>query len=374
MCVNDRPQTPEHLVEIDRSKAPAREPGPIDLRRYYAHPAYSGVPTFMGVPFCLNQEDLRAGNVDVAVLGIPLDSSVGHRGAAYGPRMIRADERYVFNTPEAAINASTRINPFDVLKVVDYGDAAVDAFSTPNSMGPIRALVREIAEVGAVPVLLGGDHSLLWPSVGALADVYGPEKIGVIHFDAHPDCHDSQLGHRATHSTPIRRIIEDERIPAGNVVQVGVRTVTGPDNQLFNWMRRQGMKTHFMAEIERIGFHAVLDKAIAEVQEKAEYVYLSLDIDVLDPVFAPGTGTPEPGGLTNRELFPAFRRICHETKVIGMDVVEVAPHLDPGYSTTMNARRAIFEGLTGLAMNRLKIAGPNYLNPIVSGQIKFPMG
>ncbi|MFE7560000.1 agmatinase family protein [Kitasatospora sp. NPDC057500] len=361
------------LIPVDRSQESPREPGPIDLRRTFLQPAYSGIPTFMGAPVCLNQEDLRAGAVDVAVFGVPLDSSSGHRGAAYGPRAMRSDERYLFNTPELLINASTRVSPFKVLKVVDYGDAPVDIFSVEKSLPSIASTVREVADLGAVPVILGGDHSLMIASVGALAELYGPDKVGVVHFDAHPDCHEHVFGHRITHGTPLRRLIEDHRIPGRNFVQVGLRTPSGPDDALFNWMRRNGLRTHFMAEIERLGFPAVLDRVIEEVLDGPEFVYLSLDIDVLDPAYAPGTGTPEPGGLTPRELFPAFRRICAETNVIGIDVVEVAPHLDPGYSTTMNARRAIFEGLTGLAMRKAGMTSSDYVNPIASGQLKFPL-
>ncbi|MFH8519080.1 agmatinase family protein [Streptomyces gelaticus] len=371
--MSETPESETWRLKVDRSFSPRRDPGPIDLRRYYVQPAYSGMPTFMGVPLALTQEDLRAGKVDVAVVGCPVDSSTGHRGAAFGPRAIRADERYMYATPEGYIHSATRINPFNILKVVDYGDAATDPFDVARSMEPIRGLVREIAEVGAVPVVLGGDHSLLWPSVGALSDVHGHGSIAVVHFDAHPDCHDEIFGHKATHTTPIRRLLTDEQLPGPNLIQVGLRTATGPDDQLFNWMRRAGMRSHFMAEVERVGFAAVIDKVVEEVKAVADHVYLSLDIDVLDPAYAPGTGTPEPAGLTTRELFTGLRRLAHETNLIGMDVVEVAPHLDPGYTTAMNARRAVFEALTGLAMNRIKISTENYANPIVAGQVRFPL-
>jgi agmatinase len=127
-----------------------------------------------------------------------------------------------------------------------------------------------------------------------------------------------------------------------------------------------------MAEIDRKGFEAVLEKAIAEALDGPMHIYLSLDIDVLDPAYAPGTGTPEPGGLTPRELLPAIRRLCHETPVVGFEVVEVAPHLDPGYTTALYARRAILEALTGLAQRKLGLKGPNYLDPVMSGEVPFP--
>ncbi len=354
-------------MPVDRSHDPRREPGPIELQRYQFQMSYSGIATMFGVPLCLNQDDLRAGKVDVAVLGAPVDMGVNHRGAAFGPRALRSDERTLPNSPATLINDSVRIQPFKVLTVVDYGDAAVDPLSIENSHQPIRTLVREIVEVGAVPIVLGGDHSILWPNAAAVADVYGAGKVGVIHFDAHPDCADNIFGHLASHGSPIRRLIEDEHIPGRNFIQIGLRSALAPDDELFGWMRERGMRSHHMAEIERHGFPAVLERAINEALDGPEYLYVSLDVDVLDPAFAPGTGAPEPPGLTNRELLPAIRRICHETPVVGLEVVEVAPNLDPGYTTTMNARRAIFEAITGLAMRRLGLPGPAYLHPDVAG-------
>ncbi|WP_320775091.1 agmatinase family protein [Streptomyces sp. CRN 30] len=357
---------------IDRRGGPRREPGPIDLQRYAFTPPYAGIATLFGLPLCLDQDDLRAGQVDVAVLGAPVDMSTGHRGAAFGPRAIRADERCLPHTPQLLINPTTRVKPFEELTVVDYGDAAVDWFSVENSMEPVRALVREIAETGAVPIVLGGDHSILWPDAAAIADVYGAGNVGVIHFDAHPDCAPHLSGHLASHGTPIRRLIEDEHIPGRNFIQIGLRSAIVPEDGLLDWMRDNGLRAHFMAEIDRRGFDAVLDQAIEEALDGPEHLFLSLDIDVLDPAYAPGTGTPEPPGLTNRELLPAIRRICHETPVVGMDVVEVAPHLDPTGTTAMNARRAVFEAVSGLAARRMGLPGPDYVDPRVAGSSEAP--
>lgn len=357
--------------KVDPAINPRREPGPIHLQRYVGHPPYSGIPTFLGVPVCLTPEDLKAGKVDVAVLGAPVDMSLGQRGAAFGPRYIRSDERVLPAIPGMLQNPDTRIKPFEVLKVVDYGDAAVDPLSVENSMGPIRELVREVASAGAVPVVLGGDHSILWPDAAAIADVYGAGNVGVIHLDTHADCCTNTLGHPVSHGTPIRRLIEDEHIPARNFVQIGLHSYVLPDDELLGWMRRKGMRSHHMAEIERIGFAAVLEKAIAEALDGPKYIHISLDIDVLDPAFAPGTGTPEPGGLTPRELLPAIRRLCHETPVVGFEVVEVAPHLDPGYTTALYARRAILEALTGLAQRKLGIKAKNFTDPVMDGREPF---
>jgi agmatinase len=216
--------------------------------------------------------------------------------------------------------------------------------------------------------VLGGDHSILWPNCAAIADVYGAGNVGVIHFDTHADCAPTLLGHLNSHASPIRRLIEDEHIPSENFVQVGLHSFTLPNDELLEWMQQRGMHSHHMAEIDRVGFEAVLEKAIAEALDGPEYLYLSLDIDVLDPAFAPGTGTPEAGGLTPRELLPAIRRLCHETPVIGFEVVEVAPLLDPGYTTVMYAHRAVLEALSGIAARKLGLPTPDYRHPAVSGE------
>jgi agmatinase len=353
-------------IRRDRGGDPPRQPGPIDLRRYELQLAYAGLGTFLGVPACLTQEDLRAGQVDVAVLGAPMDAGGGQRGASLGPRAIRTAERYLPSPASLNNHLHVRLEPFQALTVVDYGDAAVDPFSIEASMEPIRALVREVAETGAVPVVLGGDHSILWPDAAACADVYGAGDLGVIHFDAHADCSREYLGHHVTHGTPIRRLIEDEHVPGRNFVQIGLRGYY-PDNELLDWMRDQGMRSHFMAEVERFGLERVVERALSEALDGPRHLYLSFDIDVLDPAYAPGTGTPEPGGLTTREVFPIVRRLCHEAHVVGLEVVEVAPAHDPTYVTALNANRVILEALTGLAMRKRGLPGPHYLDPGTSG-------
>jgi agmatinase len=324
----------------------------------------------MRLPVCLDQEDLRAGKVDAAIVGVPMDTGMGQRGAAFGPQAIRTAERYVPSPAVYANHLHVRVEPFRVLNVVDYGDAPVDPFSIEASMEPIRQVVREVAETGAVPIVLGGDHSILWPDAAAVADVYGAGRVGVVHFDAHADCGSETMGHHITHGTPIRRLIEDEHIPGPNFVQVGLRGYY-PDNPLIDWMRERGLRSHFMAEVERDGLEAVVERAVNEALEGPEHLYLSFDIDVLDPAYAPGTGTPEPGGFTTREMLPVVRRLCHEAHVVGFEVVEVAPAHDPTYTTALNANRIVIEAITGLALRRLGRPGPHYLDPATSGQEPF---
>ena len=360
---------------VDRSGEPQREPGPIDINRYVVPSgAYAGIPTFMGFPVAMNPEDLRAGGVDVAVIGAPVDMGGGRRGASWGPRGLRTAEQYIpwgQGTHAVAPHQHVGITPFAELKCVDYGDAGVDPMDIVESHVEIRARVREIIEAGAMPLVLGGDHSIMRPDVAAMADVYGPGNVGVIHFDAHYDAGDNAFGHTVSHGTMIRRLLDEEHLLGKNFVQIGMRGWV-PTQADMDWMRSQEIKTHYMAEIERDGLAAVVERAIAEASDGPEYLFLSVDIDCLDPAFAPGTGTPEPGGLTPRELFPFIRRLCAETNVVGMELVEVAPLLDPSYLTAFNGLRIAQEAITGWAMRKLGITEPHYLDPKRSGQDPVP--
>jgi agmatinase len=295
---------------------------------------------------------------------------IGMRGAAYGPQAIRVSERYVpWADPQSGASRPhqhVRIDPFQVLTVVDYGDVSVDPFSTERTIAHVQEFVRGVAETGAIPLMVGGDHSLLWPGAAGVADVHGPGSVGVIHFDAHADAGHSMLGHLAAHGTPVRRLIADAHIPGRNFIQVGLRGYF-PDDETVEWMRSKGMRSHYMAEVERKGWDVVLRRALEEALDGPRYLYISLDIDVMDPAYTPGTGTPEPGGLTPRELFPLLRRLTAENTVVGIDVVEMNPLVDPGYTTALNVNRCIREMLVGLALRRQGITTADYLDPRMLG-------
>jgi agmatinase len=354
----------------DVGRDPKRAPGLFWPHRQRRGPAWLGIPTFFRRPIALTPEDLKASKVDVAIFGAPLDMGIGMRGAAYGPQAIRASERYVpWTDPQigaARPHQHVRVDPFQVLTVVDYGDVSVDPFSTERTIGHVQEFVRGVAETGAIPLMVGGDHSLLWPGAAGVADVYGPGSVGVIHFDAHADAGHSMLGHLAAHGTPVRRLITDAHIPGRNFIQVGLRGYF-PDDETVEWMRSKGMRSHYMAEVERKGWDFVLRRALAEALDGPKYLYISLDIDVMDPAYTPGTGTPEPGGLTPRELFPLLRRLTAENHVVGIDVVEMNPLVDPGYTTALNVNRCIREMLVGLALRRQGIKTPDYLDPRMRG-------
>lgn len=339
-----------------------REPGLINVQRYPLALGSHGIATFLQRPIALTPADLKAADVDVAIVGAGLDFSGGMRGAAYGPRALRSNDMYLPNMATGLAHSHTRVDALEELVIADYGDAAVDLESTHRSIEPVRGIVREIADAGTIPFIIGGDHALMYPDVAALADVYGKGKIGVIHFDAHYDASASTIGHHLSHGTPVRKLIEQGHVNGNNFIQVGLRGYLPGDEDL-GWMRDQGFRYHFMAEVERYGWERVMERAIAEASEGTDYLFISLDIDVLDPAYAPGTGTPEPNGLTPRELFPLLRRLGAETNLIGMELVELNPLVDPTYVTPLVANRCVREILTGVAMRSVGITEPNYLAP-----------
>ncbi len=340
-----------------------REPGPIDIQRLQGGLGWTGIPTFFHLPVAFTQEDLIAGSVDVAIMGAPVDMGSGMRGAAFGPKNFRGSDIYSgwgnFSEPHMHVMVDWRKD----LRVVDYGDAPVDFLSLENSMPGIRRMVREIADTTAIPFVVGGDHSIEYPNVAGIADVYGKENVGVIHFDAHYDAGASSDGHLISHGRPIRRLIEEGHVLGKNYIQVGLRGYW-PGEDGFRWMREQGFRYHTMAEIEADGWDKVMKKVLAEASDGPEYLYVSLDIDVLDPAFTPGTGTPEPGGLYPREMFPLIRRLCAENNLVGFELVELNPLVDPGYTTALNANRLVQECLTGIAMRKNGIEGKNYYSPL----------
>ena len=204
---------------------------------------------------------------------------------------------------------------------------------------------------------------MTWPNVTAVADSLGYGNVGVVHFDAHADTAPDLQGVLASHGAPMRRLIESGAVRGRNFVQIGLRGYwPGPDIRA--WMEEQEMKSHFMAEVQAQGFDAVLDRAVNEALEGAEHLFISLDIDVVDPSAAPATGSPEPGGLTSREVLRAVRRLSAEVGIVGMDVVEVSPPYDSGNNITcLLAHRCVLEALTGIAMRRLGLTQRDYLEP-----------
>ena len=314
---------------------------------------YSGLATFGHRPFLTEVEQLDSWQPDVAIVGAPFDvgdhepSRRAVRPAGHPGHRLRA---------RAPITWISGLEIFDWLEVVDFGDAFCPHGQTEVSHANIKERVAAVASRGIVPVVLGGDHSITWPSATAVADVHGYGNVGIVHFDAHADTADIIDGNLASHGTPMRRLIESGAVPGTHFVQVGLRGYWPPQDT-FEWMQEQGMVWHTMQEIWERGFKAVMVDAVGEALAKADKLYLSVDIDVLDPAHAPGTGTPEPGGITSVDLLRMVRQLCYEHDVAGVDVVEVSPAYDHAELTVNAAHRVVFEALAGMAARRRDAAG-----------------
>jgi agmatinase len=321
---------------------------PYETYNDFDLPMYVGQPSFGKLPWITDPAELRARKVDVAIVGAPFDDMVTHRpGARFGPRAIREAQYSVGSLNSLQLG----VEPFEVLNVVDAGDANIVPARWERGHAMIYRKVHEVASTGAIPIILGGDHSITWPSASAVAEVRRPGTIGIVHFDAHADTAPDTHGQLAGHGSPMRRLIESGAVLGKNFVQVGLRGYWPPVSVL-EWMREQGLRCHFMTEIEERGAEAVVADAIGEALDGADSIYLSLDIDVVDPGLAPGTGTPEPGGMLSREILRAVRQIAGAVELAGMDIVEVSPPYDWAESTAMIANRAALEAISALAVKR----------------------
>ncbi|HEY0387915.1 MAG TPA: agmatinase [Gaiellales bacterium] len=318
----------------------------IDPQRRWAayadgKPDYAGLLTYGGLPYTEDVADLAA--VDVAIIGAPMDELVSDRpGTRFGPRAIRAA-----SAPHG-IHLEAGVDAFDVLRVVDYGDAAIIPADPEASHAAIAALVAEIAGTGTFSVVLGGDHSITQPEAEALAAAHGP--IGLIHFDTHTDTGTHLWGAKRSHGTPMYWLVEDGHVDPRRYVQIGLRGYW-PGEAEFAWQRERGITSLFAHDVRDRGIRDVVEQAMSIVGDGP--VLLTVDVDVLDPAFAPGTGTPEPGGLTPTDLLWACRTVASSVDLVGSDVVEVAPTaVGSADVTALVAERVVRETLTGVAIRR----------------------
>jgi agmatinase len=304
-------------------------------------PDYAGLLTFAGAPYTEDPAELAG--VDVAIVGAPVDDLVSDRpGARFAPRAIRAASCPPGPHLEAAVDA------FRELRIVDFGDAAVIPADSAASRAAIVRIVGEVADAGAIPVMLGGDHSITEPEIEALAERHGP--LGLVHFDTHTDTGTEVFGVERSHGTPMYRLVEAGRVDPHRYVQIGLRGYW-PTEAEFAWQAERGVASFFMHDVREVGIRAVVERALEPVG--AGPAFLTVDVDVLDPAFAPGTGTPEPGGMTSADLLWAVRTVATGTDLVGADVVEVIPTaIGSADVTALVAERIVRELLTGIALRR----------------------
>ena len=306
--------------------------------------------TFLGIDRCdlENPEDLKG--ADAIIIGAPYDAGTSYRaGARFGPKMIRITDYLPHDgsRPHLAL----RVDPLKELRVLDAGDIEMPGVEARTPLDNLEQAVRVAAEAGAVPIILGGDHTITWPDVTGVARVVGWGRVSVIHFDAHADTGDIQYGSLIGHGLPMRRLIESGACRGDRFLQLGLRGYW-PEPPTLRWMAEQGMRSFEMHEIVKRGLDAVLEEAFTIATDDCDGVFVSVDVDVVDPGTAPGTGTPEPGGFTGRQLLDAVRRIAIELPVVGIDVVEVAPPYDTAEITAFLANRVVLEMLSGIAYRR----------------------
>ncbi len=306
--------------------------------------------TFVGVPAADLADPASYAAAGAVIIGAPYDGGTSYRpGARFGPQAIRLTDYLPQDgrRPHLALG----VDPLIELGVVDIGDVEMPPGDIEASMARLEGVVQQVAEAGALPVILGGDHTIAWPDVTGVARHVGWGRVSVIHFDAHADTGDSQFGSLIGHGTPMRRLIESGAARGDRFLQVGLRGYW-PEPPTLAWMADQGMRSFEMAEVVARGLDACLTEAMAIAMDDCDAVFMSVDVDVVDPGAAPGTGTPEPGGLTARQLLDSVRRIAMAVPLAGLDVVEVSPPYDHAEVTAFLANRVVLEALSGIAWRR----------------------
>ncbi len=301
-------------------------------------PRFAGLATLMRLPY-VAAEDARFAQVDVGLIGVPWDGGTTNRpGARHGPRQVRDISTMVRN-----VNRASGLKPFSACNCADLGDTPVNPVDLLDSLHRIQAFYERVCAAGIAPLSVGGDHLVTLPIMRALAK---KEPLGMVHFDAHTDTWDGYFGgFKYTHGTPFRRAIEEGLLDPRRTIQIGIRGALYSDAE-DTWGQQQGIRVIDIDEFHSMGLEAVMAEARRVVGDGETYV--SFDVDALDPVYAPGTGTPEIGGLTTLEA-QRMVRLLQGLNLVGGDVVEVSPPFDPSGNTALVASTMLFEILCVLA-------------------------
>ncbi len=311
--------------------------------------------TFAGVPRTSLASLTEGDGYDVVFVGAPFDGGTTNRpGTRFGPQAIRGTDYLPQDAsrPHLALG----VDPLAEMRVADIGDVLMPPGDLPQSIRRLEDVVHAVAASGAMPVILGGDHTITFPDATGVARHAGWGRVSLIHFDAHADTGEHHYGALYGHGTPMRRLIESGAVRGDRFLQIGLRGYWPPP-RILDWMAEQRMRSFEMTEVVARGLDACLTEAFSIALDECDAVFLSVDVDVVDPGMAPGTGTPEPGGLTGRQLLDAVRRIAMELPLAGVDVVEVAPPYDHAEVTGFLANRVVLEALSGFAWRRRSLAG-----------------
>ena len=322
---------------------------------------YGPDATFLGVPSADPDDVAQWKNARAAIIGAPFDGGTSHRpGCRFGPQAMRTTDYLPHDgmRPSLALG----VDPLIDLGVVDLGDVEMPSGDTERSLRALEERVTIVAGAGVIPVILGGDHTIALPDVTGVAGHVGWGRVSVIHFDAHADTGQSQMGSLYGHGTPMRRLIESGACRGDRFLQIGLRGYW-PEPETLRWMAEQGMRSFEMSEIVARGLDVVVDEAIEIALRDCDAVFLSVDVDVVDPGSAPGTGTPEPGGLSSRQLLDAVRNIAMRVPLAGIDIVEVSPPYDHAEITAYLGNRLVLEALGGVAWRARRARGESVRTP-----------
>ena len=367
------PEKQDASTNIWRTERKLRKdipPGPIDIQRYVLQMEPVGIKTFFGLPVARKPEDLVAGKVDVAIFGSPQGAFPHSAGCTWAPAEVRHTRDYgTYGPPDfplGFIEYETLIAPFSKLTSVDYGDSGYNPMSYSRTIEEIRKVTREIAETGAIPFCIGGDHSIPNGTFRGVVDVYGRKNVAFVHFDAHLDRSAGKFGGFYHSGSFMTLAVEEGLVEGKHVIQYGMNSFSFGED-LYEEVLKEGGKVYHIHEIERDGVKATFDKIYADL-EGVDLVYLSFDIDTFDASYAPGTGSSTFAGSTPRELLPELRKFCARKTIVGLDIVEFNPFYDNrGQQTARLVRRTMLTFLTGIAMKKEGI-DPGYIHPRVKGK------
>lgn len=331
-----------------------REPGPFSVHRYL-HPR-SGVPTFGDGRVAIWPEDLVAGEVDVAIIGIPSNMSSGRRDAGNAPDFLRTVN--TLGEPDA----QSLVRPLEVLSVVDYGNFAVDNLATERIVEHVTSLIAETVDTGAAPMMVGGDTSMLYPGVRGVARARGNGSFGLLHFSAHADA-DRAADHTISDTQALFLLLNEGVIRGADTVPVGLR---GPalDEETLRWLRSKQVRYHTMAEIRRRGFEKVLKRVSREVANGPDAFFVSVDVSVIDPAELIAAGRVETQGMRLQQVTGMIRQVCATKEIVGIEVTDMAPMLDLSRLSALNTSALLNACLAGMAVRAAGLE-PDYINPLV---------
>ncbi|MDQ7907735.1 agmatinase [Phytohabitans sp. ZYX-F-186] len=313
-------------------------------------PMFGPDVTFLGVARCDIGEPATYADADVVIVGAPFDGGTTNRpGTRFGPSAMR--QACYLEHDGSRPSLALRTDGLRDLKVYDAGDVEMFSGDIERALGALEEAVAAVAATGAIPLVLGGDHSITLPDAKGVARHHGYGRVSMVHFDAHADTGEIEFGSLYGHGLPMRRLIESGAIRGDRFLQIGLRGYW-PGPAVLDWMAQRRMRSYEMSEIVARGVDECLTEAFTIAVDECDGVFLSVDIDVVDPGMAPGTGTPEPGGLTARQLLDAVRRCCLELPVVGVDVVEVSPPYDHADITAYLGNRVVLEALSAIARRR----------------------